>query len=380
MKILFITQVVPFPPAGGEKIRSFGLLRCFAQPGYDVIAVTPELEQQAEAEKQLPGISFIPFKYDSGDDPFSQFAGYFRPDKRLKTLILTLISSEHFDIAFIDYFFLGQYISVIKSHGIPVIYGTHNAQSLLRLQQPGIGITGFVTRIFSYFAQALHERIYFRKADHLICVSEIDRLFYLKFIRKNKISVIPNFVDESLYRPAAEKKPYIIMTGNFSSFQNYHGLAWFLQEVWNEELEGITSLYLVGKGAKKAMADAAGSRVIRNLVIMEDPADFARLIASATVAVVPLWHGSGTRLKCIEAMALKTQLVSTTIGAEGIIHKGSILIADTPELFREQTKLAALRQVDHTELAFRAFFENYSLEVNKGRIHSIINCLVPVKK
>ena len=38
----------------------------------------------------------------------------------------------------------------------------------------------------------------------------------------------------------------------------------------------------------------------------------------ATVAVVPLRIGGGTRLKIYEAMAAGTATVSTTIGAEGL--------------------------------------------------------------
>jgi glycosyltransferase involved in cell wall biosynthesis len=55
------------------------------------------------------------------------------------------------------------------------------------------------------------------------------------------------------------------------------------------------------------------------------------------VAIVPLRIGGGTRLKIYEAMAAKTAVVSTTIGAEGLdIEPGeNILIADQPEAFAE---------------------------------------------
>jgi polysaccharide biosynthesis protein PslH len=376
LKILFITQVVPIPPSGGERIRSYGLLSCLVQLGYQVLAITPPLENIADAELQLPGVTFIPFNFDTPSGSVAQFGSYFKPDKRLKALILQMLSREHIELAFIDYFFLGQYVPVIKAHGIPVIYGTHNAQSQLRLQQPAKGIAAKLTRFFSFLAQSIHERVYFRKADELICVSEIDFQFYRKFIPEKKISVIPNFVDEALYRPSDVKKPSIIMTGNFSSFQNYQGLEWFINNVWNEELEEITSLYLVGKGAEKAFTDASGSRVHRKVVIRENPADFQEMIASALVAVVPLWHGSGTRLKCIEAMALKTQLISTTIGAEGINHQGSILIADSPEQFRQSIKLAVLKKSDHTLLAYHVFIENYSLKANIRPINDIIHSVI----
>lgn len=58
-------------------------------------------------------------------------------------------------------------------------------------------------------------------------------------------------------------------------------------------------------------------------------------IASASVAVVPLRVGSGTRLKIVEAWAVGTPVVSTSLGAEGLECEPGrdLLIADEPEDF-----------------------------------------------
>ena len=47
--------------------------------------------------------------------------------------------------------------------------------------------------------------------------------------------------------------------------------------------------------------------------------------------IVPLWSGSGIRIKILEAMALGKTIISTTIGSSGIkyTNKENILIADT---------------------------------------------------
>jgi glycosyltransferase involved in cell wall biosynthesis len=61
--------------------------------------------------------------------------------------------------------------------------------------------------------------------------------------------------------------------------------------------------------------------------------DIRPLVAESWVSVVPLWHGSGTRLKILEAMALGTPVVSTTKGAEGLaVTSGDdILLHDDPD-------------------------------------------------
>ena len=67
--------------------------------------------------------------------------------------------------------------------------------------------------------------------------------------------------------------------------------------------------------------------------------------AEATVFVVPLRIGSGTRLKILEALAMGKAVVSTSVGAEGLALKNGeeILIADAPTAFANAVIRVTLR-------------------------------------
>ena len=39
MRILFVTEISPFPLNGGEKLRSFGLIKILSELGHEVIGV-----------------------------------------------------------------------------------------------------------------------------------------------------------------------------------------------------------------------------------------------------------------------------------------------------------------------------------------------------
>jgi glycosyltransferase involved in cell wall biosynthesis len=56
---------------------------------------------------------------------------------------------------------------------------------------------------------------------------------------------------------------------------------------------------------------------------------------AATIVIVPLRIGGGTRLKIFEAMAMGKAMVSTSIGAEGlaVTHGRDLLIADDAPAF-----------------------------------------------
>ena len=60
-------------------------------------------------------------------------------------------------------------------------------------------------------------------------------------------------------------------------------------------------------------------------------------LREATVVVVPLRIGGGTRLKIFEAMAMGKAVVSTSIGAEGLdVERGhDLMIADDPSDFAD---------------------------------------------
>jgi glycosyltransferase involved in cell wall biosynthesis len=63
--------------------------------------------------------------------------------------------------------------------------------------------------------------------------------------------------------------------------------------------------------------------------------DMRAEIAKATVCVVPLRIGSGTRLKILEAAAMAKPIVSTRLGAEGLdfVDGREIVLADDPKAF-----------------------------------------------
>jgi polysaccharide biosynthesis protein PslH len=80
-----------------------------------------------------------------------------------------------------------------------------------------------------------------------------------------------------------------------------------------------------GKDLQKLAKDASGVRIIGN------PDDLAPYYRDATVAVIPLTEGGGTRLKVLEAMALGVPVIATAKAVEGLelVAGQSYLAAET---------------------------------------------------
>jgi glycosyltransferase involved in cell wall biosynthesis len=85
-------------------------------------------------------------------------------------------------------------------------------------------------------------------------------------------------------------------------------------------------------------------------------------------------HGSGTRLKCLEARALRTPIISTAKGVEGVVSN-NFIIADSAAGLK--TAIMEFNSSTHTGEALREdFMKEYSAEVNRRRLDNIINYAV----
>ena len=93
--------------------------------------------------------------------------------------------------------------------------------------------------------------------------------------------------------------------------------------------------------------DTAASRAIAadpRIELTGGVEDIRPIVSRASVFVVPLRIGGGTRLKILDALSMGRAVVSTTIGCEGLaVEPGrSILIADDPvSLAREIARVLA---------------------------------------
>src|SRR5262249_49724936 len=151
------------------------------------------------------------------------------------------------------------------------------------------------------------------------------------------------------------------------------GVRWFLERVWSEGIAQHTSLCLAGRGSLEAL-ERLGQ--FQNVSALGEREDLHVEIARSACAVVPILHGSGTRLKCVEALALRTPLVSTRFGAQGLDCAGAIAIADSPEEFRSQLLRVLHDGVYRDTLidgGYRLFEREYSLLPNVRRLQNVLS-------
>src|SRR5690348_1791385 len=149
------------------------------------------------------------------------------------------------------------------------------------------------------------------------------------------VSVIPNGTDihfnQFYFSERKTDELNIIFCGSLDYEPNIQGLAWFLELVWpalTEQNNNIT-LTIIGRGHPTKISQL--TKKSKQVHLIGEVDDVRPYYRKAHLSIVPLFSGSGTRLKIPEAMALGVPVLSTSAGAEGIAyeHGKNILIANS---------------------------------------------------
>ena len=200
--------------------------------------------------------------------------------------------------------------------------------------------------------------------DVIFSTSESDRQTFQKDIPDVPNYVIPNGVDTSYFRPSPSYRTNpnaMVFTGMMGYVPNNDGMLYFLDEIFPRVQMQIpdAKIYIVGSHPSEELKQ----RTTDNIIITGFVDDVRPFVWRSNLFVVPLRMGSGTRLKVVEALAMKKPVVSTSVGCEGIDveHGKSVLMADDPEAFAENV----VRLMQDEELREELTHHGYALVRNK---------------
>jgi glycosyltransferase involved in cell wall biosynthesis len=250
-----------------------------------------------------------------------------------------LISCGEFDLVHCD--ILPVAYTVRNRNGIFRSITDHDV-SYLKCLRIGQGSKNVFLKIFLLFESLKMKRLesqIFRQVDLGITVSEVDKEILQRLCPEGKFFVVENGVDTNIFIPDEREieSNTLLWIGGLNQLPNRQGITFFLEEVYPDIKERMpdVKLEIIGGGVTERLRRLANTdESIKLLGYVEDPLP---RIQRASVFIVPILSGSGTRLKLLEAMSAGKAIVTTSIGCEGI--EGSdgthFIVADTPKDFGE---------------------------------------------
>jgi len=358
LRILWVKAGKLLPVDTGGKIRSYNILRQLARD-HQVTLLSyyggqKDLVYEGEIQRELPGAETI---YTAALDgsiaaqsldyvrrvfhaaPFA-VSKFTHPD--VKRVVATGLAENKFDVAVCD--FLSASLNFPGNLATPTVLFQHNVETALWQRMASTESNPAKRLAYKIEARkmARYERAALRKFHHVIAVSDHDRERMRTMNPSCPISVVPTGVDTQKYAvapPAQGDPPRIVFLGSMDWEPNIDAVTYFCQEIFPRVRAEFPSaiFQIVGRNPHSRVKQLASDSV----EVTGTVPSVAEYLRDATLVVVPLRIGGGTRLKIFEAMAMGKAVISTSIGAEGLDVKNGrdLILADDAATFSEATIL-----------------------------------------
>ncbi len=372
MKILFISQFLPYPPYTGGKIKTGSVLRILAKKnevffvGFvdkkeDLVYIKDLKKVCKEAKVFVQPIitqAHQNLKAKAFSSLFSSkpFRVYKHYSSSLKLYLKKIMARNDFDAIWIDQDVMMQYtdnFSFNNKEKKPIlVYDEHDISSLATWRN--FLIERKLLEKLAYFLEMVkwyfYEKKYLPRFDYVFAISETDKKKFIKMgVSPKKISFLPiPVLPKSLFKFNHERKN-ILFVGLMSWKPNEDGFWWFYKEVFpkvKKKISGVTFVAIGDHPSAQMKRLQLEDKQVKVLGYVKDLTPYFR---EASVFIVPIRSGGGIRVKILDTLARGVPIVSTTLGKEGIGVKNGeeLLVADEPQHFAQ----AVVRILQEEKLA-----------------------------
>ena len=353
-KLLMIAELIPYPSNSGGKLRTINMLKQLAYK-YDIdyisYAQTPMTTEQFDYMKRYCNNVYV---YPGGKPSLLKHFWFLLlgrsgiacaiHSREMQKQVNLLYKDNRYAWIWVERLYCMQYVQKLFRCGKPnVVLNMHDVDHE-SIQAFYRATTNWVRQMYykiEYRRVLKLEEHSFAQACRLIACSERDQAVYTTrfpfstdrwLVANNGVDLDQIGVQATAQRDAAT----VLFIGSLDYLCNQEGIVWFLNEIWDKTLalRPDARCVIAGSGA---VPDALKQALARstNVDFLGYVDDAYSLFRQATCLAVPLKSGSGTRLKILEALSLSLPVVSTTIGAEGLlaVDGKEIIIADEPEQY-----------------------------------------------
>ena len=352
MKILILSPTLPYPLTDGGRIRVYNLLKQIALDNDVSILALETQDTDRENINKIQELGVNVHLVDNDTIP---------PKVSINTILSSLINRQPITVTRYNISSYKQkFRELLDTHIYDVVHYEmlHTAQfhveadlpSVLSLQNVDSAIWGRLQQEtmnpfykFAYWTQfrvfKRYERTLSPKFDVVTCTSDIDAAVYSQYCSENRVEIIPNGVDVAHFSPetTSQALAHLIYIGSMDWYPNEDAVTFFAEDILPLIQKSVPDVKftIVGGNPSERVQQLAHEKGIE---VTGRVPEIKPYFNEATIFVVPLRIGSGTRLKILEALAMGKAVVSTTVGAEGLSlqNRDEIIIADEPVAFAEE--------------------------------------------
>lgn len=385
LKVLQISNKAPYPPNDGSSIAIFNMAKGLLNNQVDLHLLTINTKKHFKSDDLVP----VDFKKKSHfksvfKNTNTSFLGaflnlftsrsyfvsrfYFSSFNRE---LIQILKQHQFDIIQIEGLFMAVYIKTLKRYSnAKLVLRAHNVEHTIwrrHIANESFGLKKAYLKIQNQRLREFELNV-IKKVDAIVPITDRDKNEFISLGFKKPVFTCITGVDMLDYLSndvISFKEKTVFYFGSMDWLPNQEAANWFLNNCWDKILQAVpeAKYIIAGKGMPLEFFHITKP----NVIIIESIESSKYFYQQHDVMVVPLWSGSGLRIKIIEGMAHGKPIISTGIGAEGIpfTHGKNILIADTAENFSKaviqvltDNSLHSQLKENAKELAMKKFDNN----------------------
>jgi sugar transferase (PEP-CTERM/EpsH1 system associated) len=359
LNILFLTHRVPFPPNKGEKIRTYHQLKHLSELGHTIYLFSP-YEDESELEhfnallesfctkvepEQLKHKSIRLLKGLAKGQSLSVANFY---DKNLQLKFDHFLSINTVDAilcsasSMAEYVFKSKTINTLDKKPLLIMdFMDVDSDKWGQYKQSSSFPMSMIYAREQYLLSKYEKRIV-EKFDACYLIAQVEvTLFNQQVIQSDKVQVMGNGLDTTAFYPAKDKKanpyPIFLFTGVMDYKPNVDAVVWFAEKCWGDIIKQHprARFIIAGMNPNKDVMKLVELTGVEVTGFVDDILPYYH---QADIFVAPFRLARGVQNKVLQAFSCALPVISTPMGAEGIICQPDrdILIASSPEQFIQQ--------------------------------------------
>ena len=346
MNILLLCNKSPYPPGEGGPMAINSIVMGLIEAGHNVKVMAfnsnkyhVDINDIPQDYRKKTRIEFIDI--DLGIKFKEAFKNLFSNEsyhvqrfvsEDFRKRLIKVLKKERFDIVQLEMIYMAPYIDTIREYSkATIVLRAHNVEHKIWERMAKKTIFFAKRWYINHLVRTLrkYEMSVIDKVDGIAAITTTDAIFFRR-VTATPVIDLPFGVDIEKFDPVFEvgDVPTFYHIGSMNWMPNEEGIKWFLKNVWDKVLERTpdAKLYLAGRNMPKWLRKTKK----KNVFVVGEVADAHEFVNKNNVAIVPLFSGSGMRIKIIESMALGKTVITTLVGAEGILYTefDNIIIAD----------------------------------------------------
>lgn len=384
-KVLHITPKPFLPKTDGGCVAMSAFHQLLKNAGYNVVWATLSTEKHPLLPDQLTNeISSPPIHVGITTTP--RITGLIRSLlsktpywlKRFYSIdfqneIRNTITAHQPDIIILEGLQLAPYLPALKKSGSKLLLRTHNIESDLWDEQLSSmrGIKKLSAQL-SVKGLRSYENAIFNEVDGIIAISPKEVEYITTVAPTTPVIHIPTTIPTRKESSSFSKDFFHL--GAMDWAPNKAGINWFIDQVWTSfmQTESSSILHLAGR---KLVPELFSS--VKKVVNHGEVFDSSAFMLRNGIMIVPVFQGSGIRIKILEAGSLGIPVIATPKAVEGLglIPDKHFLQASTETEFITQMKRLVASPPLYTELGqtLKEYLnKNYSADALKEKLHEFI--------